>query len=128
MNPELFRVAFAVGLSVCPVASPAASVTAVRFMYTPARLPPETPDREPVHPPHGEGSGEVPTFTGISASGAMSNAANAAMTVSSWEPLSQVHYERDQFFGPSRPHIKMKVTSATPQQRRLLPRARRSCS
>jgi len=112
--------------AVCPVSDAPASITATHVTYAPSRLPAETPDQLPIHPPEGEGSGHLQIFSGISASGAMSNAANSAMTVSSWEPLSLIRFERDQFFGTSRPHIKLKVTSATPR-RPLLPRTRRSC-
>jgi hypothetical protein len=125
VNPkDLSRVASLFLLPVCQAWIPAASLTAAHVAYAPSRLPDETP--EPAHPPHGEGSGELEIFNGLNASGAMSNAANAVLNFSTWEPPSHGRFEFDRLFAHARLHITSKVTSATPR-RPLLPRARRSC-
>ena len=81
------------------------------------------------HPPHGEGSGELPIFVGIGASGAMSNVVNTAMASSSWEPPDQNHSATGGFFLETDPHAKhmpLKVGSVG-AQRPMMPRIRRSC-
>ena len=94
----------------------------------PARLPEEnTPEPDLPHPPHGEGSGELPIFVGIGASGGM-NVAITPMVSFSWEPPDQNHSAMDRFFLETDPHTKhttLKVDSAKAQ--RPMPRARRSC-
>jgi hypothetical protein len=127
MNPsDLPRVALLIlpaWAPVCSVSIPTASLTVPRAVSAPARLPKENMPEVP-HPPHGEGSGELAIFTGISASGMMSNTASA-MVSSSWEPPGQSHPPLDRFFVNPVPHGMLKFGSVTPQ--RPLPRARRSC-
>lgn len=53
----------------CPVANPGASFMALHVVPQPSRLPTRGPNRH-IHP--GEGSGELLTFNGLSASGAIS--------------------------------------------------------
>ena len=93
----------------------------------PARPPHEDTPELP-HPPHGEGSGELPIFVGIGASGAMTNVANTAMISPSWEPPDHNHSAMDRFFLETDPHAQhatLKVGSVHAQ--RPTPRARRSC-
>jgi hypothetical protein len=123
MNPSnLSRVAFLV-LPACSVSVPAASLTVPYAVSVPARLPEESTPELP-HPPHGEGSGDLVIFTGISGSGMMSNTANAMLSPS-WEPPGQSHPPLDRFFVKPVPHVMLRVGSMTAQ--RPLPRARRSC-
>jgi hypothetical protein len=122
MNPsDLSRVAILL-LPACSVSVPAASLTVPHAVSVPGRLP-EGDTPEPAHPPHGDGSGELLIFTGISTSG-MSNTANASVSTS-WEPPSQSHLPLDRFFVKSVPHVMLKIGSVTRQH--PLPRARRAC-
>src|SRR6266496_1213818 len=73
----------------CPAATAIAALT-LPTAHAPLRLPDEKP--EPAHAPHGEGSGESPTFAGMSASGAMANV-NATVTAMFWEPTIDAHTE-----------------------------------
>jgi hypothetical protein len=94
----------------------------------PTPLPGEDTPELP-HPPHGEGSGELPIFVGIGASGAQSNVTNAMITSTSWEPPDQNHSAAGHFFLDTDPHAKhptLQVGSVR-AQRPMIPRARRSC-
>ena len=126
MNPsDIPRIALLL-LPACSV-SPAASVAVPQAVSIPARLPEESTPELP-HPPHGEGSGELPIFVGIGASGAMTNVANAQIVTSSWDPPDQNHSAIGSFFmetDPDAKHRTVTVNSAT--ARRPMPRARRSC-
>lgn len=89
----------------------------------PVRLPGDKP--EPEHPPHGEGSGELPTFVGISASGVMTNTSAVVMTTS-WEPVPSILPDpRDQFSAQHDRHRILKINTVT--SRRPFVRIRRSC-
>jgi len=106
----------------CSISVPVASLTVPHALSVPARLPKENTPELP-HPPHGEGSEELPIFSGVSASDAMTNTSSAMMTIS-WEPPGQSYPPLDRFFVKPSPQV-LKVGSVTPQ--RPLPRSRRSC-
>jgi hypothetical protein len=112
-------------LLVCPTSKPGASVTAahVAHPFVPLRFPDEK--QEPAHPPHGEGSGDLLIFTGVSASGAISNVQATAVSFTPEPPVggrSGFHFVRRPL-----PPVILRVTSVTRPPRPLLPRARRSC-
>jgi hypothetical protein len=114
MTDEELSVVASLVLAVCPVSNQGgASITATRIAPAPPRLPDETP--EPAHPPHGEGSGELLIFTGISASGTISNVhANAVSSL--WEPPSRAHSEFDHLVAKRVPRVMLKVSSVAPQR------------
>jgi hypothetical protein len=105
----------------CPSASATATLT-LPIAQAPLHAPEEKP--EPAHPPHGEGSGELPTFSGISASGAMANV-NATVTTTSSEPITTADSHHAHYFF-AKP-VQQKITVITPRSRRFLPPTRRSC-
>jgi hypothetical protein len=74
------------------------------------------------HPVHGEGSGELPIFSGIGASGALTNTTNAILISPPWEPPSSDHHAFDIFRG--RPASQMLHVGPVTPRRPFLPRAR----
>jgi hypothetical protein len=123
MNPSDVSRVVVLLLPACSISVPVASLTVPYAVSAPARLPKENTPELP-HPPHGEGSGELPIFAGVSESGAMTNTSSAMVTIS-WEPSGQSYPPLDHFFAKPGPPL-LKVASVRPQ-RSLLPRARRSC-
>jgi hypothetical protein len=92
----------------------------------PARLPEKNTPEVP-HPPHGEGSRELPIFVGIGASGRI-NVAITPIVSFSWEPPDQNHSAMDRFFLETDPHAKHTTLKVGPVHApRPMPRARRSC-
>jgi hypothetical protein len=67
---------------------------------------------EAIHPSHGEGSGWLPTFAGISASGSIRNVARAA-TSYSFEPSGHSGFE----FEKPRPTVRLRVAPVTRRTR-----------
>ncbi|PYV75559.1 MAG: hypothetical protein DMG96_16805 [Acidobacteria bacterium] len=121
MNPKEISLTISFLLPCAP--APATATLTLPVAQAPLRFPDDKP--EPTHPPHGEGSGELPSLTGISASGAMANV-NAIVTTTTWEPVTGAYPgpAHDFFAKPAHQHM-YKVALVTP--RRFLPRARRSC-
>lgn|SRR5579864_1891793 len=117
---------------VLPCSMPAATATlTVPAARQPVRLPDEKPEPFGDHAPHGEGSGELPTFVGLTASGAMSNV-NAIVTTITWEQLPSIHSAPfEQFFSHAQNHLMhaqnqvLRVNTVTP--RHFLPPIRRGC-
>jgi hypothetical protein len=122
MNPESLYVTV---LVLCPASIPASASLTVPIARTPVQVPYENPERGD-HPPHGEGSGELVIFSGIGASGAMTNTTNAVPTTPTWEPSTGHDSEFNRFFLRPAPPVMLQVNSVTPR-RPFLPRARRSC-
>ena len=118
------EISLALSLVVPCAPTTAMATLTVPVAQRPVRLPSEKP--EPEHPPHGEGSGELPTFVGISASGAMSNVSAAVMTTTSWEPVPSILPDpRNQFSAQHDSHHILKINTVMP--RRPFIRIRRSC-
>jgi hypothetical protein len=129
VNPKTISLTISLML---PCAPPAVSHTlTVPFAQQPIRLPEEQPEPLGDHAPHGEGSGEFPTFVGLTASGAMSNV-SAMVTAITWEPLLAIHSDPfDQSFSRMQNHIRhaqnqvLRVSAVT--ARHFLPPIRRGC-
>ena len=122
------EISLALSLVVVPCSPVCATATlTVPVAQQPVRLPDETPG--PEHPPHGEGSGELPTFAGISASGAMSNVSAAVVTTTLWEPMPSILPDpADRFshnHNNAHQHHLLKQVIVTPP--RAMIRIRRSC-
>jgi hypothetical protein len=123
VNPKDFSsVAAFLPFPLCSVSTPTASITTTHMTSIPARAPEEKP--EPPDPPHGEGSGELLIFTGLNASGMITNVHAQSVSVS-WEPPDHAHPRSDLPYSRPISHIKLNISPVTP--RRPLPRARRSC-
>ena len=129
MNPK--EISLVVSL-ILPCSIPATTATlTVPVAQQPIRLPDEKPEPLGDHAPHGEGSGELPTFVGLTASGAVSNV-NAIVTTTTWEPLPNIHSGSfDEFLS----HVQNHITQAQNQalrvsmvtSRHFLPPIRRGC-
>ena len=117
MDPKGLSLVASLPLLFCPVSNPSASLTALHVVPQPSRLPDETP--EPAHPPHGEGSGELLVFNGLSASGAISNV-QANIVYSSWEPPNRGHSKLDLFTKPV--PLMLKVATVRPPTSPAAPR------
>ena len=122
MNPKGLSLVTSLPLLFCPASNAGASLTVLHVAPSAPRLPDETP--EPAHPPHGEGSGDLLIFTGISASGTITNVSAQAMSYA-WEPTSRDRSQFDHLFPKRASRVVLKVL--VKPQRPLLPRARRLC-